>query len=103
MRSTRETHHARLRLDQRAIRPEVWSLFMEYADRRTPAGSGCERLRLSHAEAHQLIADGVPLRVVLAASTITAIMSPDGAVITAYRNDHREYRRVCLTAARRRR
>jgi hypothetical protein len=77
------TRHAVQRTAQRGIRPDVWDIFIGYADIEAPTGAGCRLIRLSAKTARQLVDFGLSQVLVARACRIQAIISADGLVVTA--------------------
>ena len=79
------TRHASNRVRQRGICSLALALLIEAADLETYVGAGCIRLELSKAAAANLILEGARRETVERAYRLTAIVSEDGALVTAYR------------------
>lgn len=88
------SQHGRTRCQQRGVPATLLVALLDLADRGVPVGGGCEALSLSRRGARRLRQGGYPARVLERLDGATAILSPDGGVVTVLHAQARRYRRA---------
>ena len=87
------SRHASTRMAQRGIQAEILDMLLLHGDSSKTAG-GCERYCLLDRTAKQLRAAGVDDEVLAAATTLCAIVSAEGTVVTCYHGAAQTRRRA---------
>lgn len=77
------TKHALERLAQRGIQPQALHVVIAYGHD-TPTRDGCLKRELRHTRMSEVLADGVPLKIIEAALKIEAILSREERLVTCY-------------------
>lgn len=96
----RFTHHARQRARQRGVRDADLVLLLFAADRETQVGEGCVALSISRKRRRELLAEGYLPSAIERASSISAVESVWGEIVTVlrlHRHGGKRYRRRFYT------
>ena len=88
------SRHGRTRCQQRGIPAPLLAALLDLADCGIRVGSGCEALSLSRRGARRLRQGGYPATMLERLDGTTAILSPDGVVVTVLHAQARRYRRA---------
>ncbi len=88
------SQHGRVRCQQRGIPAPLLAALLDLADRDIRVGGGCEALSLSRRGARRLRRGGYPAAVLERLDGTTAILSPDGVVVTVLHARAHRYRRA---------
>lgn len=84
MQSTfRYSHHAICRIAQRGISSVALQLILEHGET-FYAGRGCSYVQLSKATLRRLSAEGVPESILRRTTSLQAVVSEEGEVVTCY-------------------
>ncbi len=104
MKQAHFSEHARIRAQQRAIRPATVELILQHFDVDLEAGNGCRSYRISHWAAAELLREGVAVSAVDKARNVVVIVHNDsGEIVTVMHDcnpDGRRYRRQWPTRKR---
>ncbi len=88
------SQHGRMRCQQRGIPAPLLAALLDLADCGIRVGGGCEALSLSRRGARRLRQGGYPATLLERLDGATAILSPDGVVVTVLHAQARRYRRA---------
>ncbi len=94
----RYSAHACRRQAQRGITTKVADLLLRESDQEIPVGSGSVAIWISHGRIRELQAEGVDMQALGRVSTVIAVLSSEGQVVstlmrTVARQRARRYRR----------
>jgi hypothetical protein len=88
------SRHATKRCQQRGVSRVVLSTLLDHWDRSVPVGGGLTAVTLSRKEAVRLRTLGHPSGTLDRLSSLAAILSPDGQVVTVLHATDPRYRRT---------
>ncbi|GAA6202930.1 hypothetical protein [Aquicoccus sp. SU-CL01552] len=77
------TTHAVERIAQRGIQPQALNVVIAYGHD-APTRDGCLKRELRYTRVSEVLADGVPLKIIEAALKIEAILSREERLVTCY-------------------